>query len=289
MRKSRSRAPLFLIFNKKGSEPGSSGLRNARLYVDSNRLSDGVSSVYPLSTSSPSFPFYVNTTDDDGDEWARTRAKMIHSSRMAQGVSPRGAGSFDRAVARSNLLSGNYSSEKPFTSFAVNSWERWNPSAFAIQEGETYTVSVPGEQYWTDGRIRSDANGYHLHYDAIDACWVAVGRCQGYLGGSKPRVAPPRARWMQLVCGIGDFIFLAREALSGHERYLPLRDAALQDSLLPIGRNLTFLANYTGELICFANDAEGLYGNNRASLNVTVIRESWPPSGNMEEPYVDFI
>ena len=68
-----------------------------------------------------------------------------------------------------------------------------------------------------------------------------------------------------------------------------LRDAALQDSLLPIGRNLTFLANYTGELICFANDAEGLYGNNRASLNVTVIRESWPPSGNMEEPYVDFI
>ncbi|CAN0322919.1 unnamed protein product, partial [Hapterophycus canaliculatus] len=48
-------------------------------------------------------------------------------------------------------------------------------------------------------------------------------------------------------------------------------------SLLPVGRNLTFVAAATGELVCFANDAEGLYGDNRASLNVTVTRDSWPP------------
>lgn len=38
---------------------------------------------------------------------------------------------------RYSLLSGNVSStEKPATVFAVNAWERWNPSTFAIQQGE---------------------------------------------------------------------------------------------------------------------------------------------------------
>ena len=41
---------------------------------------------------------------------------------------------------------------------------------------------------------------------------------------------------MQLVCGIGDFIFLAREALSGHERYLPVSFRAIQLLLFNILR-----------------------------------------------------
>lgn len=51
---------------------------------------------------------------------------------------------------------------------------------------------------------------------------VAVGRCRSFISSSRPRVAPPRARWMQLVCGIGDFVSLLREAPSELERYLPV-------------------------------------------------------------------
>lgn len=43
-------------------------------------------------------------------------------------------------------------------------------------EGETYTVDVPGEQYWEDGRIRSGAGGYTAYYDAVDSCWVGAAR-----------------------------------------------------------------------------------------------------------------
>lgn len=38
---------------------------------------------------------------------------------------------------RYNLLGGNYSIDKPSAVFSVDAWERWSPSAFAIQEGET--------------------------------------------------------------------------------------------------------------------------------------------------------
>lgn len=38
---------------------------------------------------------------------------------------------------------------------------------------ETYTVDVPGEQLWQDGRIRVDSGGYEAYYDAVDACWVS--------------------------------------------------------------------------------------------------------------------
>lgn len=52
---------------------------------------------------------------------------------------------------------------------------------------------------------------------------VAVGRCRAYLRGAVPRVAPPRARWMELVCGVGEFVTQMRDALAGEERYLPVR------------------------------------------------------------------
>jgi hypothetical protein len=55
-----------------------------------------------------------------------------------------------------------------------------------------------------------------------------------------------------------------------------------------IGYSTTFLANATGELICFANDAFGLYWNNIGSLNVTVTRLSWPPTNGSyyQENYI---
>lgn len=68
-----------------------------------------------------------------------------------------------------------------------------------------------------------------------------------------------------------------------------INDAALEGTLVPVGISLTFVAAATGELVCFANDAEGLYGNNRASLNVTVTRESWPPDDSVDEAYAAYV
>eukprot|EP00904_Undaria_pinnatifida_P008226 jgi/Undpi1/4533/HiC_scaffold_18.g07887.m1 len=211
------------------------------------------------------------------------------NSRLEQGISPRGAGGFEKVVARYNLLRGNYSATKPTMTFSVNASMRWNPSAFAIQEGETYSVSVPGEQYWRDGHIQADAGGYSVHYDAVDGCWVAVGRCRASLLGARPRLPPPLARWMQLVCGVGDFVTLMRSSVPRLERYLPVDEQALRASLLPVGLNLTFVAAASGELVCFANDAEGLYGNNQAAVSVTVTRESWPPNGTIEAQYEAYV
>ncbi|CAM9842804.1 unnamed protein product, partial [Hapterophycus canaliculatus] len=128
----------------------------------------------PLSTTGPSFPLYRNGyTDDSGNDPARQWANLTMVSRLEQGISPRGAGSFETTVSKYRVLQQDYSLEKPSISFSVHAWERWNPSAFAIQEGETYSVGVPGEQYWQDGRIRADARGYTAYYDAVDSCWAS--------------------------------------------------------------------------------------------------------------------
>ncbi|CAM9966785.1 unnamed protein product, partial [Choristocarpus tenellus] len=88
--------------------------------------------------------------------------------------------------------------------------------------GETYNVEVPGEQYWADGGIRVDAEGYNTYYDAISGCWIANGTCQSYLATSRPRVPPPRARWMELVCGVGNYQNELREVIGDMTLYVPV-------------------------------------------------------------------
>lgn len=48
------------------------------------------------------------------------------------------------ARLRYKVLQGDYSADKPSLSFAVHAWERWNPSYFAIQQGETDTFPGGG-------------------------------------------------------------------------------------------------------------------------------------------------
>jgi len=48
-------------------------------------------------------------------------------------------------------------------------------------------------------------------------------------------------------------------------------------TLFMVGGNKTFTAQATGELVCFANDAMGLYWNNEGSINVTITLLTWPP------------
>ena len=61
------------------------------------------------------------------------------------------------------------------------------------------------------------------------------------------------------------------------DRMMPLQEAEFSDSLMQVGQSLTFNSSFSWELICFANDANGLYFNNKGVLNVTVTRLSWPP------------
>ena len=63
----------------------------------------------------------------------------------------------------------------------------------------------------------------------------------------------------------------------------------MRKSLFPVGRNLTFEAEDTGELVCSANDAEGMYRNNRGNLEVTVTRDSWPPNGTYADNYDEYV
>merc|ERR1711988_1355249 len=81
----------------------------------------------------------------------------------------------------------------------------------------------------------------------------------------------------QLVCGIGNYISNLQDVALDLNRMMPLQEAEFGDSLFQVGRNVTFNASFTGELVCFANDANGLYFNNKGILNVTVSRLSWPP------------
>lgn len=42
-------------------------------------------------------------------------------------------------------------------------------------------------------------------------------------------------------------------------------------------------------MMCFANDAEGVRGNNCAALRATVAREAWPPNVNIETEYEAYV
>lgn len=61
------------------------------------------------------------------------------------------------------------------------------------------------------------------------------------------------------------------------ERYMPMNENEFINTLFTVGRNATFTAQATGELVCFANDALGLYWNNEGVINATVTLLTWPP------------
>ena len=44
---------------------------------------------------------------------------------------------------------------------------------------------------------------------------------------------------------------------------MPMNENEFLDTLFEVGINTTFTAGATGELVCFANDALGLYWNNQ--------------------------
>lgn len=255
---------------------------------DTNRYSDGFTSRSSVESTSTSFPEYVGALALTNTRYKEYLA--YKQSAIDQGVALAGEGDAEVEDARINLIEryggveGVRNAPKPTQSFLVYAPVKWNPSRFAIQEGEIYSIEARGSdtgfstQFWNDGGIRVNAEGYSSYYDAISNCYIGLGRCRSHL---KKKRRLPLANWMTLACGIGDFSRPVSDVKEGAEadmRFLPLDEATVQQTVFVVGRQLTFRAKNSGMLICFANDAQTLYWNNRGWLNVTVTRESWPPS-----------
>jgi len=81
-----------------------------------------------------------------------------------------------------------------------------------------------------------------------------------------------------LVCGIGNYVYKLANTIDEYARYMPTEEEQIYETFFHVGQNFSFTSLFTGELVCFANDGDTLYHDNDGSLNVTVVRDSWPPS-----------
>jgi len=256
--------------------------------TDTNRYSDGFTSSTPFSVSSPSFPQYKGFLASP--EGRQEGYLAYNESCAAQGLALYGAGDAEKEVAlRNALLRPNYRNETHKKEFSVYASIKWNPSHFCIQKDEDYYIEVVGDQMWQDGGIRVGPSGYESNYDATSNCYTALGRCRSHLK-KKRRIL--NAPWMSLACAVGEFVRPLQEANPNNKNdtinYLPLDEAILQETMFSVGRSklLTRVA-HTGQLICFANDAQLNYWNNVGSMTVTVTRVSWPPKVKIEDLYYE--
>ncbi|CAK9250852.1 unnamed protein product [Sphagnum jensenii] len=225
---------------------------------------------------------YYSGPTTDSSSYAVHYLNYINSA-AEQGVAIVGSGDAEREKAR--LLITDLPNYRllplPQMNFTVHGARKWNPADFAIQSGEQYEVRVIDPlATWYDGEVLTTATGYSSYYDAVAACYIGAGSCRSYLRKRRRLVS---AGWLTLVCGIGEYVRPISAVHAGKEnftRWLPLDEAALLDTLFPVGLNVQFKALHSGTLMCFANDAQTEYWNNRGSLNVTVVRLSWPPSNS---------
>ena len=302
------------------------GLPNLPFTVDANRFSDGISSVSPLTTSGSSFPAYRGTELVD-PTLRFDHAKLVKADRERQGyVKNLSGGSYEREKARLDRLvemdpngvidlatgdwGGAISGSAPATTFGVDAKLRWNPSTFAIQPGETYQISIPNTpiQYWEDNiaaaskttytTISSTAEGYDVIWDARKRCYKNVdidsggidnGKCRSYLRQNKRF---KEGKWFSLICGVASFGTSLSDAPDEVIRFLPIKEETVEEMLFLVpATSLTFtaLASQEGELLCFANDAEGLYNDNAGIVNVHIERLSWPPSIHFDENYQKYL
>ena len=259
---------------------------NLPFTTDTNRLADGISSAAIFDVTSPHFPEYNGSLSNTTQRY--TFYVDYIDSAKEQGIEILGAGDALREDAKYNIVKLlNYTQlERPSKEFQVYAAIKWNPSNFAIQTGEHYKVEVIGRQvgsaaqFWNDGGLRIDAEGYEAFYDAVSNCYVALGRCRPHL---KKRRRFRDANWFSLLCAVGDFVRPLTQVAPGAEvdaRFLPLDESRLQETIFHVGHSFEFRANNTGQLICFANDAHTLYWNNVGQLKVRVTRLSWPPTND---------
>lgn len=113
----------------------------------------------------------------------------------------------------------------------VASREKWNRTGIELVAGQRYHYAAIGT--WHDASILCDANG-----------WTDVWR-YGYVEWAKRCLA---ANWFQLVGSVGK-----------------------ASPMIVLGTGGEFVAPASGELYCFANDAEWAYGNNEGAIELTVV------------------
>lgn len=272
--------------------------------TDTNRFSDATSSQKAYDISSPHFPIYTGQLADHSNRYLHYVRYM--QSAAEQGVAGCGAGDGEIEIARISITSqtGYEYFPQPNKTFIVDAAVKWNPSDFAIQAGEIYSITTnmnnnmsffnysnpttiitnssnqSKNQTWNDGTIITNANGYSSHFDSKLNCYFGKSQCRSYL---KKRRRLAAVNWMSLVCGIGQYVIPLTEIQPGHEneiRWLPLDESVVGETIFYVGASITFQALFTGQLICFANDAFTEYWNNQGSIHVTVTRESWPPMNN---------
>lgn len=119
---------------------------NVPISTDTNRYSDGFSGAAAPDTTSPHFPYYIGANANVSDRYLRYTGYV--ESAAEQGISPFGAGDEVREAARRKITEqeGFETLPAPNKTFTVYAPIKWNPSDFAIQEGETYSVEVMGNQ-----------------------------------------------------------------------------------------------------------------------------------------------
>lgn len=150
-----------------GSAADPRGLPNSPFSINSRRLSDGMSSVSPLTTTAPSFAS-GRDAQDTSVAARQNHTDAVEASEDEQGASDSHSGYFQIEVARWRYEQTTAAgAPAPSIEFAVDAAERWNPSSFAIQRDATYRIEVPGAQTWMDGAATVGANGYVPHYDAV--------------------------------------------------------------------------------------------------------------------------
>lgn len=134
--------------------------------------------------------------------------------------------------------------------FTVRSALKWNEGP-RVDGGVSYNVQVRGQQSWMDWYISASADGYPP-VKCPDCWYCSCSLLEGWAAllasYSQPRSRFPDARVFELVCALDSDM----------------------DTAFMVGESTAFVAEKSGELTCFANDAEEFYWNNYGQLKVTL-------------------
>lgn len=133
--------------------------------------------------------------------------------------------------------------------FDVYAYNYWNAPGVFVERGERYRVHAEGE--WLDRDLRSSAAG------------GPAGPLRSFFN---PLRRVPKAPWFSLIAVIGH----------GHNP-----DPGNDQIAVPtyaVGADAVFEPVEAGYLYFFANDAQGLYGNNRGRVVVTLTRVTDSPT-----------
>lgn len=155
------------------------------------------------------------------------------------------------------------------TTFPVYAARKWNPSAFYIRAGYSYKIVADFDGIWYDGGIATTYIGYKSWFDSVSNCYVGASMCRPHLR-FKRRFS--KANWFAMVCGIGIYlqpVILPNIGDYVDTRFFPFDETNFYNTFFVI-EGIEFTSKWSGELVCFANDAHNLYWNNAGYINVFV-------------------